>query len=72
MSAYKVSSLVFSYRLQKPLSTVNHVTSKSSQSQNKTKIPNSISENADRQIEPCNRGFIGMVTSQDFDHRLKS
>ena len=40
--------------MQKPMSTVNHVASKSSQSQNKTEIPNSISKNADKQIEPCN------------------
>ena len=45
---------MFSYRLQKPMSTVNHVTSKSSESQNKTNIPNSISKNADKKIEPCN------------------
>ena len=45
---------MFSYRMQKPMSTVNHVASKTSQSQNKTKIPNSISKNADKQKEPCN------------------
>lgn len=38
----QVSLPMFSYRLKKPMSTVNLVTSKSDQSQNKIKIPNFI------------------------------